>query len=578
MQGKSAMRKQIITFLLALSVSLVSYGQVGSATEGLFGVSPKREVRAIWLTTISGLDWPRQKATDAAGIRRQQQELCDILDQLKAARFNTVMLQTRVRSTVIYPSLIEPWDDCLTGRVGRNPGYDPLLFAINECHRRGMELHAWVVAIPGHNFKNASALGARSMNRRVPNLCLKTDQNWILNPGEPGTADYLASICEEIVNNYDVDGIHLDYIRYPEKEIKYNDAATFRKYGNGKRLSQWRADNVTNCVRRVHQTVKMLKPWVRLSCSPIGKYSDLPRQSARGWNARDAVHQDAQAWLREGIMDMLVPMMYFQGQNFYPFLYDWQQSSCDRIIVPGLGVYMMQERNWPLSVIEQECAVTRMSGTQGQAFFRSRFVTEDKKGFYNYLRTGFYSLPALTPALTWESNTSPASPTGLYITQTSDGIRLSWDRLSNGLRANIYRSHSWPVNTGDATNMFYTYLTENAITVTSSLPQSMQPYYVLTIIDRYGNESEPVAFNAPQRTAETLCKGTIRMENGRLLVPVDNKAEYLVFEDMQGRTALSMRYTTGPDLGRLSPGAYTVRAIYKKGKGHRLGTLLWRSK
>ncbi|MGC8140649.1 family 10 glycosylhydrolase, partial [Salmonella enterica] len=88
----------------ALSVSLVSYGQVGSATEGLFGVSPKREVRAIWLTTISGLDWPRQKATDAAGIRRQQQELCDILDQLKAARFNTVMLQTRVRSTVIYPS------------------------------------------------------------------------------------------------------------------------------------------------------------------------------------------------------------------------------------------------------------------------------------------------------------------------------------------------------------------------------------------------------------------------------------------------------------------------------------------
>ena len=153
------------------------------------GFSPKREVRAIWLTTIGGLDWPRQKATDASGIRRQQEELCHILDRLQAARFNTVMLQTRVRSTVIYPSAIEPWDECLTGRTGRNPGYDPLQFAIDECHRRGMELHAWVVAIPGHNFKTAAALGSRAMNRRVPNLCLKTDQNWILNPGEPGTAD-----------------------------------------------------------------------------------------------------------------------------------------------------------------------------------------------------------------------------------------------------------------------------------------------------------------------------------------------------------------------------------------------------
>ena len=570
------MRKQIITFLLALSALLPAKGQAGSATEGLLGFSPKREVRAIWLTTIGGLDWPRQKATDASGIRRQQEELCHILDRLQAARFNTVMLQTRVRSTVIYPSAIEPWDECLTGRAGRNPGYDPLQFAIDECHRRGMELHAWVVAIPGHNFKTAAALGGRAMNRRVPNLCLKTDQNWILNPGEPGTADYLASICEEIVSHYDVDGIHLDYIRYPEKEIRYSDASAFRKYGQGKRLSQWRTDNVTHCVRQVHKAVKTLKPWVRLSCSPIGKYSDLPRQSARGWNARDAVHQDAQLWLREGLMDMLVPMMYFQGNNFYPFLYDWQQSSCGRIIVPGLGVYMMQERSWPLTVIEQECAVTRLAKTQGQAYFRSRFVTEDTKGFYSYLQTGFYSLPALTPALTWESNTPPAPPTGLTMEQTANGLQLRWDMPSEGLRLNLYRSRRWPVNIENAANMAYSYVSGNALTVASSLPLSSQPYYVLTTIDRYGNESEPVAFNAPHETPESICKGTISMQDGQLTVPADRRAEFLVFDDMQGRTVLSIRYTTRPSLEHLSPGTYTVRAIYKKGKGHRLGTLLWR--
>ena len=116
----------------------------------------------------------------------------------------------------------------------------------------------------------------------------------------------------------------------------------------------------------------------------------------------------------------------------------------------------------------------------------------------------------------------------------------------------------------------------NALTVASSLPLSSQPYYVLTTIDRYGNESEPVAFNAPHETPESICKGTISMQDGQLTVPADRRAEFLVFDDMQGRTVLSIRYTTRPSLEQLSPGTYTVRAIYKKGKGHRLGTLLWR--
>ena len=109
---------------------------------------PKHEIRATWLTTLGGMDWPRNKATNASSILKQQQELCAILDQLKEANFNTVMLQTRLRGDLIYPSQIETFPEALTGRTGRNPGYDPLAFAIEECHKRGMELHAWIVTIP----------------------------------------------------------------------------------------------------------------------------------------------------------------------------------------------------------------------------------------------------------------------------------------------------------------------------------------------------------------------------------------------------------------------------------------------
>jgi uncharacterized lipoprotein YddW (UPF0748 family) len=135
-----------------------------------------------------------------------------MLDRLKEAGINTVFLQTRVRGTVIYPSAFEPWDDCITGRAGKAPGYDPLEFAIEECHKRGLQLHAWVVTIPIGKWKK---LGCAQLNKKHPNMVKRIGEDGYMNPESPKTAEYLAKICKEIVDNYDVDGIHLDYIRYP---------------------------------------------------------------------------------------------------------------------------------------------------------------------------------------------------------------------------------------------------------------------------------------------------------------------------------------------------------------------------
>lgn len=138
------------------------------------------------------------------------------MDRLKAANFNTVLFQTRTRGDVLYKSAIEPYNSILTGKVGGDPGYDPLAFAIAECHKRGMECHAWMVTIPLGNRKHVAALGKESVTKKKRAICVPYKREYFLNPGHPQTKEYLMSLVREVVERYDVDGIHFDYLRYPE--------------------------------------------------------------------------------------------------------------------------------------------------------------------------------------------------------------------------------------------------------------------------------------------------------------------------------------------------------------------------
>ena len=166
---------------------------------------PKHEVRAAWVTAVYGLDWPRTRATTPQTIRKQKEELIDILDKLKAANFNTVLFQTRTRGDVLYPSAIEPFNSILTGKTGGNPGYDPLAFAVEECHKRGMECHAWMVTIPLGNKKHVASLGSQSVTKRMKDICVPYKSEYFLNPGHPATKEYLMKLVREVVSGYDVD-------------------------------------------------------------------------------------------------------------------------------------------------------------------------------------------------------------------------------------------------------------------------------------------------------------------------------------------------------------------------------------
>ena len=455
--------------------------------------APKHEVRAVWLTTISGLDWPKTLATSEAGIQKQKEELCRILDELQACRINTVVLQTRIRGSVIYPSKIEPWDICLTGQFDRDPGYDPLAFAIEETHRRGMELHAWMVTVPAFKIVNAQKMGGRSLRRKHPELLRKHGEQYYLDPGLPGSAAYLTALCRELVQNYDIDGIHFDYIRYPENAGSFNDAASYKKYGKGQDKRSWRTDNITRMVRQAYEAVKDIKPWVRVSCSPVGKYKDLSRYSAKGWSALGAVYQDAQGWLEEGIMDMLLPMMYFQGDHFYPFAADWAEHTNGRAVAPGLGIYFLspKEKDWSWGIIQRELCYIRQMGLGGQAYFRSQFLTDNTKGIYDYLQKDHYPYPALLPPMTWQDADRPSAPQLVSRTRT-DGVNecLEWTPVE-GCRYVIYASTRTPIDTSNPANIVkVTYETQFTYSLLGAYYHNY--HLAVTALDRYGNESPPL--------------------------------------------------------------------------------------
>lgn len=467
---------------------------------------PKREARGVWITTLGGLDWPKSKASSASGREKQKAELCALLDQLQAIHINTVFLQTRVRGSVIYPSSIEPWDVALTGQYGKDPGYDPLQFAIDECHRRGMEIHAWVVTIPCYKVSQARQMGAKAVTRTRPAICKKHGDTYYLDPGQPATADYLTSVCQEIVKRYDVDGLHFDYIRYPEDASSFADADSYRKYApKGQSKAQWRRDNVTRIVRQIHDGVRALKPWVKLSCSPVGKFRDGTRYSSKGWNCYDAVYQDAQGWLREGIQDALYPMMYFQGNHFFPFAADWREKDAGRFVAPGLGIYFLspQEKNWNLSVITNQLHYIRQLGLGGQAYFRCRFLTDNVKGIYDYLRRDYYAFPALTPACTWLDSIAPTMPDGFAVQALPDGMeRLCWHPSSDnfadaGVRYNVYVSRQYPVDVTRAENLISASLSDTSFVFNRLMVRLYGMHIAVTALDRCGNESQPAILSLP---------------------------------------------------------------------------------
>lgn len=530
----------------------------------LCAFAQKREVRAVWVATIGGIDWPRSYAQSPASAEKQKKDLVDMLDKLQAAGINTVLFQTRVRATTVYPSRHEPWDGCITGTPGKAPCYDPLRFAIEECHKRGMELHAWLVTIPVGKW---NGLGCKTLRKRYPSLVKRIGTEGYMNPENLRTASYLAAMSQEIVRQYDVDGIHLDYIRYPEQWRVRGSADRARGY-------------ITAIVRAIHQAVKSEKPWVKMSCSPIGKFADLSRYKSGGWNAYARVFQDARAWLKEGLMDELYPMMYFRGDQFYPFAIDWQEQSQGRVVAPGLGIYFLypSEGKWRIEDITREMYHLRYLG-QGYAFFRAKFFIDNTQGIYDFTSKVFNSGLSLVPAMTWQDSIPPASPKDLSVTRASDATVVSWqpaDAASADSASplytyyNVYASRQYPVDIEDAAHLIAIRRRGNSLRLNHA-PEGF--FYAVTAMDRYGNESEPLQMAVSP--SFTMPGDFLECDGKQLSLPPRDKAldaDMLFVETLQGRAVAKFPYRgEKADVTNLPNGVYQLRAVDDKGVTHRLG-------
>lgn len=548
---------------------MASYGQSFYAVNP----NPKYEVRAVWLTTIGGIDWPHSYAQSERSAEKQKEELRAILDRLQKANINTILLQTRIRATTIYPSQYEPWDGCLSGFPGKSPGYDALQFAIDECHKRGMEVHAWVVTIPVGKW---NSYGCRQLRKRFPRLIKRIDQDGYMDPEATQTGCYLAEMCREIVQRYDVDGIHLDYIRYPE---------TWKF-----RISKDQArGNITRIVEKIHQAVKKEKPWVKMSCSPIGKFDDLSRYWSHGWNAYTKVAQDAQAWLKDGLMDELFPMMYFRGDQFFPFAIDWKEHSYGKIIAPGLGIYFLdpKEGKWNISDITSELYHLRNIG-EGHAFFRNKFLLDNHQGVYDFVTAHFNRYPALVPPMTWESNKRPQQPVTLCIEENEGTTTLRWDNSlqyedgtaikTPSIYNNVYASKEYPVDVHDARNLILTRTTRRQLTTrTGNTPT----YYAVTTTDGFGNESRAKQLNQTAVVKTTTrygkaCRLTTTGES--IILPSsihETDCQYIIVKNMQEQAV----YITKPqnrkiNIKKIKDGIYTLNCVNYRNIEHTLGSFI----
>ena len=522
--------------------------------------SSKYEIRAAWITTIGGLDWPNTKATSEYGIKRQKEELCRQLDLLKQANFNTVLFQTRLRGDVIYPSIYETFTESLTGKTGRNPGYDPLKFAIEECHKRGMEIHAWMVCIPAGNDRQVRLLGKQSVVKKKPTMCIHFKRAWYLDPGNPETAKYLAAIAKEITMNYDIDGIHLDYIRYPENGENFPDGKTFRKYGKGKNLAQWRRDNITSIVREIYNDVKIIKPWVKVSSAPVGKYNDTRRYSSKGWNAYNAVYQDTKLWMETGIHDAIFPMMYFRDNQFYPFALDWEENKHGRWVIPGLGIYFLKIKahEWDINEILRQIYFTRRNGLDGQAFFRNEFLMKNTCGLTDSLKCRFYTYPAAVPPMTWQDSIAPLPPQKGEISLSNNCVSICWEESesfkSEEIAYRIYASDTYPVDTNDGRKIICLKQNTNSFVAKDS---NIKRFWAITSIDRYGNESKPLAINHPDKAKRIICINKL---------PDFPKASTIVVNDITGMELFRTKCDSEELVKKLNKGIYSIQIFLSNGK------------
>ncbi len=475
----------------------------------------KREVRSVWMATVWALDWPSSTSSTTA----QKNEMVKYLDVLQKNNFNAVYFQVRTMSDAFYKSSYEPWSSYLTGTRGKDPGWDPLAFVVEECHKRGMECHAWVNPYrfsTGSNWSTAQDQALKSAGMLLAYTKSDGKTTTILNPGLESVRKRIVDVCKEIISNYDVDGLVFDDYFYPEGIPVTSSAGDYdlwQKSGASMTFGDWRRNNVNQMVADVYKMVQQQKPYVRFGISPAGAACTSAAVAAKHGIDRcpvasdwqyDGIFSDPVAWLEAGTIDYISPQLYWKTNHktnpFGPMTKWWSYVAkhFGRHHYASHSISFLNSSNttsdW--EEIGKQVQFSRdytENEAPGAVFYSAAYVTGKKQsGFGEWLQVNKFQNKALTPAIDWKkSDLEKVQVSALNKRATV----LSWAGVDN-VRYSVYAvPESVNVETLDS-NIPAEYLLGVSYKTTYTMPDDKKSgyNYAVCVLDRYGNEYEPVYY------------------------------------------------------------------------------------
>lgn len=462
----------------------------------------RREFRGVWVASVANIDWPSRRGLSS---REQRLELRAILDRAKQLNLNAVILQVRPACDALYPSKLEPWSEFLTGKMGKapDPFYDPLEYAITEAHRRGLELHAWFNPYRASHPSFKAEISPDHISRRRPDLVKKYGRYLWLDPARKEVQDYSIRVVMDVLQRYDLDGVHIDDYFYPYRErdargnlLDFPDEDSWHAYlksGGSMSRDDWRRENVNAFIRRLYREIKSRKPWVKFGVSPFGIWRPGNPPGIQGMDAYAQIYADSRLWLHEGWLDYFAPQLYWrieQTAQSYPALLQWwsEQNVKRRHLWPGSFTSRVGgsgANNWTAAEIVQQVLTAReQEGAGGSIHFSMKALMENRGGIAESLLKEVYAQPALVPESPWLSRSRPRAPKVQVRRDAEDGrIVCEW-RCPEGGAVRLWTVR---MKIGDEWIVRILPRSEQTLKLPGDQPLTM---LVVTAVDRLGKESD----------------------------------------------------------------------------------------
>lgn len=489
-----------VFFLLLMAGGVFAQVQTGSAY-------PKREFRAAWIQSVNGQfrGMPTEKL---------KQNLIGQLNSLQKAGINAIIFQVRPEADALYASRLEPWSRFLTGVQGKEPEpyWDPMQFMIDECHKRGMEFHAWI-----NPYRTKTTL----KSELAPNHVYNIHPEWFVTYGDqlyfdpalPESRRHICMVVSDIVSRYDVDAIHMDdyFYPYPIKGKDFPDDASFARFGGGfSNKGDWRRSNVNVLIKKLHETIREIKPWVKFGVSPFGIYrnesSDPLGSKTKGLQNYDDLYADVLLWAREGWIDYNIPQIYWHighpVADYETLVKWWARNTENRPLFIGQSVMNTVQnadpKNPSINQLPRKMALQRAYQTiGGSCQWPASAVVENAGKYRDALIAEYHKYPALPPVFDFMDNEAPAKVRKMKPVWTEDGYILFWtapkykEEMNRAVQYVVYCfNDKEKVNIDDPSHIvaitrdnFYKLPYEDGKT---------KYRYVVTALDRLHNESKSV--------------------------------------------------------------------------------------